>query len=235
MESVVLVITQVFRRNYSREVLLVCTCQVTNYWTYFNNIWYRKSTLKVFVLVRFVPVLRTWENYIRMDLREIRERAPGTHWIGGWVGHRAGLDTVTKGKIFLHYPCREMNSGRPVYSRVAVQAELWHLIKFNWDFTQSRGNNWPVLYEIKFTRQFFWTHSPPPKIPKSMEICRVIFVMKHADSTMSNNSLIFNNTWKLWLERQRSEWISWNLCWVYVFIFHRTLSIWTKYHYKDTW
>jgi len=23
-----------------------------------------------------------------------RERAPGTHWIGGWVGPRVGLDTV---------------------------------------------------------------------------------------------------------------------------------------------
>jgi hypothetical protein len=28
-----------------------------------------------------------------------RERVPGTHWIGGWVGTRAGLDTVVKRKI----------------------------------------------------------------------------------------------------------------------------------------
>jgi hypothetical protein len=25
-----------------------------------------------------------------------RERTPGTHWIGGWVGPRAGLDYVEK-------------------------------------------------------------------------------------------------------------------------------------------
>jgi hypothetical protein len=25
------------------------------------------------------------------------EKAPGTHWIGGWVGPRAGLDDVVKG------------------------------------------------------------------------------------------------------------------------------------------
>jgi len=31
------------------------------------------------------------------------ERAPGTHWIGGWVGPTANLDTVAKGKI----PCQE--------------------------------------------------------------------------------------------------------------------------------
>jgi hypothetical protein len=24
------------------------------------------------------------------------ERAPGTHWIGGWVGHRTGLEDVEK-------------------------------------------------------------------------------------------------------------------------------------------
>jgi hypothetical protein len=28
-----------------------------------------------------------------------RERAPGTHWIIGWAGHRAGLDAVSKIKI----------------------------------------------------------------------------------------------------------------------------------------
>jgi hypothetical protein len=28
-----------------------------------------------------------------------RERAPGTHWIGGWVGTRAILDVVVKKKI----------------------------------------------------------------------------------------------------------------------------------------
>jgi hypothetical protein len=28
-----------------------------------------------------------------------RERAPGTHWRGGWMGPRAGLDAVVKKKI----------------------------------------------------------------------------------------------------------------------------------------
>jgi hypothetical protein len=28
-----------------------------------------------------------------------RERVPGTHWIGGWVGPRVGLDALEKGKI----------------------------------------------------------------------------------------------------------------------------------------
>jgi len=35
------------------------------------------------------------------------ERAPGTHWIGGWVGPRAFLDAVVKRKI--PSPRRESN------------------------------------------------------------------------------------------------------------------------------
>jgi hypothetical protein len=41
------------------------------------------------------------------------ERAPGTHWTGGWVGLRARLDAVEKRKIFL---CRKSNPGRPTRS-----------------------------------------------------------------------------------------------------------------------
>jgi hypothetical protein len=36
---------------------------------------------------------------------------PGTHWIGGWIVPRAGLDAVEWRKIARH--CRESNPGRP--------------------------------------------------------------------------------------------------------------------------
>jgi hypothetical protein len=36
-----------------------------------------------------------------------RERAPGTHWIGVWVGPRASLDAVVKRKI--PSPCQKSN------------------------------------------------------------------------------------------------------------------------------
>jgi hypothetical protein len=44
-----------------------------------------------------------------------RERAPGTHWIGGWVGYRVGLDTVLMRKF--PSPCRDSNS--PIIHSVA--------------------------------------------------------------------------------------------------------------------
>jgi len=40
-----------------------------------------------------------------------REKAPGTHWIGGWVGPRAVLDAVVKRKI--PSPRRELNPITP--------------------------------------------------------------------------------------------------------------------------
>jgi hypothetical protein len=44
------------------------------------------------------------------------ERAPGTHWIGGWVNLRAGLDNLEKRK-FLTLPGLELRPlGRPARS-----------------------------------------------------------------------------------------------------------------------
>jgi hypothetical protein len=41
-----------------------------------------------------------------------RETAPGAHWIGGWVGPRAVLDTVVKRKI--PSPRQESNPRTPI-------------------------------------------------------------------------------------------------------------------------
>jgi hypothetical protein len=42
-----------------------------------------------------------------------RERAPGTHWIGGWVGRRAVLDTVVRRKILSPYWDSNFHSSSP--------------------------------------------------------------------------------------------------------------------------
>jgi len=49
-------------------------------------------------------------------------RALGTHWIGGWVSPRAGLDAVLKN--FHYYHCRKLNPGRPAPSLVSLLTEL---------------------------------------------------------------------------------------------------------------
>jgi hypothetical protein len=39
-------------------------------------------------------------------------KTPGTHWIAGWVGLRAGVDRQARGNVLC--PCRGSNPGRPV-------------------------------------------------------------------------------------------------------------------------
>jgi hypothetical protein len=46
-----------------------------------------------------------------------RESAPGTHWIGVWVGPRAVLDAVVKRNI--PSPRRESNARTPIIQPVA--------------------------------------------------------------------------------------------------------------------
>jgi hypothetical protein len=41
-----------------------------------------------------------------------KERAPGTHWVGGWVGPRAVLDAVVKRKNSQSLPGLEPRSSR---------------------------------------------------------------------------------------------------------------------------
>jgi len=51
------------------------------------------------------------------------DRAPGTQWVGGWVGPGAGMDkAAAKRKNFR--PSRESNSGRPARSLFTTRTEL---------------------------------------------------------------------------------------------------------------
>jgi hypothetical protein len=52
-----------------------------------------------------------------------RERAPGIHWIGGWVGPRDVLDAVVKRKI--PNPLRESNRRTPIVQPVAQRYTDW--------------------------------------------------------------------------------------------------------------
>jgi hypothetical protein len=52
-----------------------------------------------------------------------RERAPGTHWIGGWVGPRAVLDVVVKRKI--PSPSRESIPRTPIVQPVDQSYTDW--------------------------------------------------------------------------------------------------------------
>jgi hypothetical protein len=62
-----------------------------------------------------------------------RERTPGTHWIGGWVGLRAGLDTEARGKILSPLPEIERRStGRPARSQTLAYTDWATRLKSKW-------------------------------------------------------------------------------------------------------
>jgi hypothetical protein len=56
----------------------------------------------------------------------LREKVPGTHWIGVWVGSRAVLDALVKRKI--PSPRWELNPRTPIIQPVAELSRLWKLI-----------------------------------------------------------------------------------------------------------
>jgi hypothetical protein len=59
-----------------------------------------------------------------------RERAPCTHYIGGWMGPRTGLDMTAKKKNFSSLTCRKLNPGRPARTLVTILTELPRLCAF---------------------------------------------------------------------------------------------------------
>jgi hypothetical protein len=52
-----------------------------------------------------------------------KERPPGTHWLGGWVGPRAGLDTVSRRKF--PSPRQDSNPDPPIVQSVVSRYTDW--------------------------------------------------------------------------------------------------------------
>jgi hypothetical protein len=86
--------------------------------------WWRLGGEDIQLLI-ILDLGTRWEWVVSVTLRPRftpGERTPGTHWTGGWVGPRAGLDKEVKGKILC--PCRGSNPDRPVVQSV-VKTLYW--------------------------------------------------------------------------------------------------------------
>jgi hypothetical protein len=68
----------------------------------------------------------------RSERFTLGERAPGTHWIGGWVGLRAGLYSVAKVK-YLTLPELELQPVGSSYMDSAIPALVnWKVCEKKW-------------------------------------------------------------------------------------------------------
>jgi hypothetical protein len=74
-----------------------------------------------------IPDLGT-RSASRRDRFIPRERSPGAHWIGGWVGPRAGLDAVVKRKIPSPYRDSTPESSSPTELSRLLQKDEWNRI-----------------------------------------------------------------------------------------------------------
>jgi hypothetical protein len=79
---------------------------------------------------RILDLGNKWKSVISFTSRTTRKRAPRTHWIGGWVGPRAGLDVVVKRKT----PSTCWDSNPPIIQPVAQRytTELSQLLFYRW-------------------------------------------------------------------------------------------------------
>jgi hypothetical protein len=92
-----------------------------------------------------------------------RERVPSTHWIAGWEGPRAGLDTVVKRKI--PSPRRESNPRTPIVQPIAQRYTDWAIGFILYDFlsnsflphfpSTSRSSTWSPPFRFSGTN-FLW-------------------------------------------------------------------------------
>jgi hypothetical protein len=62
----------------------------------------------------------------RSAILELETRVANTHWIGGWVGPKAGPVAVEKRRI-LH--CRILNPGHPACSPSLYRQLKYHMLK----------------------------------------------------------------------------------------------------------
>jgi hypothetical protein len=68
------------------------------------------------------------------------ERGPGAHWIGGWVGPRAGLDITRNRKLLPLFGLELRTFGHPVCSQLLCYAFQNHILQLTmWHYVEIEG------------------------------------------------------------------------------------------------
>jgi hypothetical protein len=91
---------------------------------------YGEVDIQIHVFLTSALVGGEW-SASRPDRFTPEERAPGTHWIGGWVGPRTGLDDVEMRKFFILPGLELRHLGRPVRKDCALPTPNYNLVLLN--------------------------------------------------------------------------------------------------------
>jgi hypothetical protein len=120
-----------------------------------------------------------------LDKHEItpKERAPGTHWTGEWVGPRAVLDAVVKRKI--PSPRRKSNPRTPIvqpvtqrYTDWAIYSRKLKITSLGWALVTWRSYQvlWKSFSWFKVIKgeAMWWIHGQV-----DMRILSILWLIKH--------------------------------------------------------
>jgi hypothetical protein len=129
-----------------------------------------------------------------------RERAPGTHWIGGWVGPRAVLDAVVKRKI--PSSSGESNPTTPIVQSVAQRYTDWAITALMplygyseisssetktsttaWNGRVAQWSELTLARSKKKNRRIL----PPPRPPKHKHTSEVLFQCEEFENYISRS------------------------------------------------
>jgi hypothetical protein len=107
------------------------------------------------------------------------ERTPGIHWIGGWVGPRAGLDAEAWKKII--WACRGPNPDRPARSQTLYfKGSVFRLIK---SVNKYKFLTVATLLHISYKYfRFFKYFSVHIWVPCRLSLCRVDIIIGGRES-----------------------------------------------------
>jgi hypothetical protein len=144
-----------------------------------------------------------------------RERAPGTHWIGGCVGPRAILDAVVKRKI--PSPRRESKPRTPIVQPVAqrytdwaitalppviygykILVECWLagktevLVKETYTASTLLAINARRLYSIRFLHP---KNTASHEVPRQVNFSMLTFILQSLLLLLSNFPFHFHAKW----------------------------------------
>jgi hypothetical protein len=100
------------------------------------------------IVPRLLDLGTGWKWVVSFTPRPLypQGKSPGTHWIGGWVGPRAILDTVVKRKILS--PHRKSNSRTSIIQPVAN-------CYTDWVITAVLRNKCLYIYDDNGERNFY--------------------------------------------------------------------------------
>jgi hypothetical protein len=191
-----------------------------------------------------------WRWVVSFTLRPLcpKERTPGTHWIGGWVGSRTVLETVVKRKF--PSPLRESKTRTPIVQPVAQRYIDWAITALTWKEVKV-----VTLLKPRMDPKFPQNLRPISLLPTTGKLSEKVIQKNSPNATRWIRPTKCNSIWlSCTLQHDTCVWglrIAWPLTLIIIYpqlqyywiskkplTLHGTLACWTvhlNYNFRQIW